>query len=177
MYSDEIGRFLQIDPIGYHEGPNLYTYVFNNCINLQDPFGKHSYQECVAENPILQPENIAQCGAYVSLCISAPCPYNPVCWIAASCTAAIAAADAYCAWHGHEEPPYEPIICTLMSQGEIYVTGYGSQGGSQYDRDCKYDCPEPHEDIETIARAASESSCICPKTAESDDYGYTNYVD
>lgn len=34
-----IGRFLQIDPIGYFGGVNIYTYVGNNPTNWIDPYG------------------------------------------------------------------------------------------------------------------------------------------
>ncbi|MEO6729773.1 MAG: RHS repeat-associated core domain-containing protein [Ferruginibacter sp.] len=40
MYSTELGRFLQIDPIRFYaKDDNLYRYVTNNPINHKDPFG------------------------------------------------------------------------------------------------------------------------------------------
>lgn len=38
-YSTLLGRFLQVDPLGYHDGMNLYSYVGNNSVNWADPYG------------------------------------------------------------------------------------------------------------------------------------------
>ena len=39
MYSPSLGRFMQTDPVGYVDGPNLYTYVNNNPLGWIEPLG------------------------------------------------------------------------------------------------------------------------------------------
>ena len=39
MYSPTLGRFMQADPTGAKGGINLYAYVYNDPLNLIDPFG------------------------------------------------------------------------------------------------------------------------------------------
>jgi RHS repeat-associated protein len=42
IYSPTAGRFLQTDPTGYADSPNLYNYVLGDPVNLSDPLGLQS---------------------------------------------------------------------------------------------------------------------------------------
>jgi RHS repeat-associated protein len=40
IYSPTLGRFLQVDPVGYDDQVNVYAYVGNDPVNHDDPSGR-----------------------------------------------------------------------------------------------------------------------------------------
>jgi hypothetical protein len=58
------GRFLQADPIGYQDSPNLYAYVGNDPINYIDPLGldKKKNQPCPSGDVCVDGNRIPKTG-------------------------------------------------------------------------------------------------------------------
>ncbi|HET9639516.1 MAG TPA: RHS repeat-associated core domain-containing protein, partial [Allosphingosinicella sp.] len=52
FYSPTLGRFLQVDPVGYEDQINLYTYVGNDPVNATDPTGTQTIQDIQLEAQI-----------------------------------------------------------------------------------------------------------------------------
>jgi RHS repeat-associated protein len=48
-YSPQMGRFLQVDPVGYKDDIDLYTYVGNDPLDHTDPSGKCIEDLCIGE--------------------------------------------------------------------------------------------------------------------------------
>jgi RHS repeat-associated protein len=46
------GRFLQTDPIGYGDGPNVYAYVHGDPVNGTDPSGTSSPRQMLSDNDL-----------------------------------------------------------------------------------------------------------------------------
>src|SRR3712207_7921458 len=49
FYSPTLGRFLQVDPVGYDDGLNLYAYVGNDPVNHADPSGLKKKATCIGQ--------------------------------------------------------------------------------------------------------------------------------
>ena len=50
VYSPQLGRFLQTDPVGYAAGPNWYNYVGGDPVNGTDPSGLFRCEKCTWKN-------------------------------------------------------------------------------------------------------------------------------
>jgi RHS repeat-associated protein len=64
-YSPQLGRFLQVDPVGYKDDVDLYTYVGNDPLDKTDPSGKCFEDACVLEGTVAV-EGIIYAGAAIA---------------------------------------------------------------------------------------------------------------
>ena len=104
-YLPTIGRFWQVDPIGYISGLNLHTYSGNNPINWSDPFGLKHYG-------LEETQQIIDEGRYSF--------YNPFRHTYTSAT------GWDFAYGPHWADTYEPSPGMRLSSGEFgnYIAGY-----------------------------------------------------
>jgi RHS repeat-associated protein len=56
-YDPQLGIFMQMDPVGYASGPNLYCYVHDDPVNFSDPFGLADVDEVLVTTYRLQHAN------------------------------------------------------------------------------------------------------------------------
>jgi RHS repeat-associated protein len=54
FYDPNLQRWLNRDPSGFQDGPNLYAYAHNGSINLFDPYGEFSLSDLPVINQILK---------------------------------------------------------------------------------------------------------------------------
>ena len=72
-YEAITGRFLQVDPIGFAGGINLYAYVGNNPTNIVDPFGWVSFKD-IFRNPKVKAIGGAAAGFLITKLTEQLCP-------------------------------------------------------------------------------------------------------
>jgi RHS repeat-associated protein len=72
-YEAITGRFLQVDPIGFAGGINLYTYVGNSPMNMVDPFGLIGFKD-VLKNPKVKAIGGAAVGILIEKLTEMLCP-------------------------------------------------------------------------------------------------------
>jgi RHS repeat-associated protein len=68
MYDPMMGRFLQTDPIGYDDGPNMYAYVGGDPVNRTDPTGNQgivNWFRKISWEPWVHAKQTAKCHLYL----------------------------------------------------------------------------------------------------------------
>jgi RHS repeat-associated protein len=119
-YQTAIGRFLQEDPNGYEDGPNLYGYVNASPITQTDPFGLAG-----VGGPITIPlpgEGVGQgAGAGAAAAAIAWCISNPECRGRVKCVANYFGDQTRCIWCGicPDGDPVRWLVCMAHAQTNL----------------------------------------------------------
>jgi RHS repeat-associated protein len=148
MYSYELGRFLQTDPIGIEDDLNLYAYVGNNSINRLDPSGKNAVFNLYYDYNLSVTLNYVYTGISGTTMnqvkfdnailnswngsFSSPIPYNPVNFsIDLTINSQIASSAAELGYY--QALGYSAInLNNGITRSETYVTGTFFAGGGNW---------------------------------------------
>jgi RHS repeat-associated protein len=127
-YSPAMGRFLQPDPIGYGDGPNIYAYVENDPFNATDPtgtqdafiggmgWGQHIYMYCSGSSD-------PQCVQKTSAAVAGGSVAAGVAGVAAAPLAAEGGFLGFGAWVGSKFPKQTAAATALVEFVYAAATG------------------------------------------------------
>jgi RHS repeat-associated protein len=119
MYDPVMGRFLQTDPIGYGDGPNIYAYVGGDPVNFSDPTGNGRFWDwflglfgssAPGENPGGCPNDGFGCGGSFT----------------ASLGACVEGGDAAACWGWGSPPPNSPPPLVYEATTTRVASGNGA---------------------------------------------------
>jgi RHS repeat-associated protein len=130
IYSPTLGRFMQSDPIGYGDGPNMYNYVGSDPVNGRYPTGLSVFCNAISYNSNTTVEGIPPARLTKSECSLIP---YPGLW--ASVGGDLADRDRQNEW--------EQNLAALVADANAAVPGAGPQSQKKDDPGCKQAMQEP----------------------------------